>query len=66
LINYQTSHVLEKLAAPTPHHCVSLLYSLGLLDAKDGLKHFYEGGVSTPAFREHSFIVELPSKQSKS
>jgi 4,5-DOPA dioxygenase extradiol len=58
LIQYETSHKLGKLASPTPDHYVPVLYSLGLLDPKDELKHFYEGGVTIPAFSERSFIIE--------
>ena len=42
LINYQNSHKLGKLAAPTPDHYVPLLYSLGLTDSSDEIKYFYE------------------------
>ncbi|MHC2993868.1 extradiol ring-cleavage dioxygenase, partial [Pontibacter sp. HJ8] len=58
LIQYETSHKLGKLASPTPDHYVPVLYSLGLLDRKDELKHFYEGEVTIPAFSERSFILE--------
>jgi len=57
IINYETSHTLGKLAAPTPDHFVPVLYSLGLMDAKDGLRYFYENAVSLPAFSERSFIL---------
>lgn len=40
LINYQNSHKLGKLAAPTPDHYVPLLYSLGLTDSSDEIKYF--------------------------
>jgi 4,5-DOPA dioxygenase extradiol len=58
IINYSTSHALGKLAAPTPDHFVPVLYSLGLMDSKDEVKHFYEGAAKLPAFSEHSFIIE--------
>jgi 4,5-DOPA dioxygenase extradiol len=58
MINYESSHSLGKLASPTPDHYVPVLYSLGLLDQKDELKHFYEGSVTIPAFSERSFIIE--------
>ncbi len=58
LINYETSHKLGKLAAPSPDHYVPVLYSLGLMESKDELKHFYEGAVTIPAFSERSFILE--------
>ena len=58
IINYSTSHTLGKLAAPTPDHFVPVLYSLGLMDSKDEVKHFYEGAAKLPAFSEHSFIIE--------
>jgi 4,5-DOPA dioxygenase extradiol len=58
LVHYETSHKLGKLAAPTPDHYVPVLYSLGLMDPKDELKHFYEGGISLPAFSERSFLLE--------
>ncbi|MBF9254029.1 dioxygenase [Pontibacter sp. 172403-2] len=58
LIQYETSHKLGKTASPTPDHYVPVLYSLGLMDSKDELKHFYEGAVTIPAFSERSFILE--------
>lgn len=58
LINYETSHRLGKLAAPTPDHFVPVLYSLGLSDAKDQISYFYEGEPSIPAFSERSFIIK--------
>jgi 4,5-DOPA dioxygenase extradiol len=57
IINYGTSHKLGKLAAPTPDHFVPVLYSLGLMDAKDEIKYFYEGEPTIPAFSERSFII---------
>lgn len=57
IINYENSHKLGKLAAPTPDHFVPILYSLGLTDSKDEIKHFYEGTPSIPAFSERSFII---------
>lgn len=57
IINYEKSHKLGKLAAPTPDHFVPVLYSLGLMDSKDELQYFYEGGVTLPAFSERSFIL---------
>ncbi len=57
VINYETSHKLGKLAAPTPDHFVPVLYSLGLMDPKDDIKYFYEGTPSIPAFSERSFII---------
>jgi 4,5-DOPA dioxygenase extradiol len=57
IINYETSHNLGKLAAPTPDHYVPVLYSLGLADAKDELEYFYEGTPSIPAFSERSFML---------
>lgn len=57
LINYENSHKLGKLAAPTPDHYVPVLYSLGLADAKDEIKYFYEGSPTLPAFSERSFII---------
>ena len=58
LIQYETSHKLGKTASPTPDHYVPVLYSLGLMDTKDELKHFYESAVTIPAFSERSFILE--------
>lgn len=58
IIHYETSHKLGKLAAPTPDHFVPVLYSLGLMDAKDEIKYFYEGEPSIPAFSERSFIIK--------
>lgn len=57
LINYESSHNLGKLAAPTPDHYVPLLYSLGLMGNKDEIVHFYEEAPSMPAFSERSFII---------
>lgn len=57
LINYENSHKLGKLAAPTPDHYVPVLYSLGLSDYKDEIKYFYEGSPSIPAFSERSFLI---------
>lgn len=57
ILNYEQSHPLGKLAAPTPDHFVPVLYSLGLMDDKDDLRHFYEGDASIPAFSERSFII---------
>ncbi len=57
LIDYETSHKLGKLASPTPDHFVPVLYSLGLTDANEPIKFFYEGGITIPAFSERSFIV---------
>lgn len=57
IINYENSHKLGKLAAPTPDHFVPILYSLGLTDSKDEINHFYEGTPSIPAFSERSFII---------
>lgn len=57
IINYETSHKLGKLAAPTPDHYVPVLYSLGLVDKKDEIRHFFEGDVTLPAFSERSFII---------
>jgi 4,5-DOPA dioxygenase extradiol len=58
IINYETSHPLGKLAAPTPDHFVPVLYSLGLMDPKDEISYFYEGGPTLPAFSERSFIIQ--------
>lgn len=57
IINYESSHALGKLAAPTPDHYVPVLYSLGLMDPKDELSHFYEAAPTMPAFSERSFIL---------
>jgi 4,5-DOPA dioxygenase extradiol len=57
IINYESSHKLGKLAAPTPDHFVPVLYSLGLMDAKDEIKFFYEGQPTIPAFSDRSFII---------
>lgn len=58
LINYQTSHALGKLAAPTPDHFVPMLYSIGLMDKEDDLRYFYEAPPALPAFSERSFIIK--------
>lgn len=57
IINYEQSHKLGKLAAPTPDHYVPVLYSLGMTDNKDDIRYFYEDPPSLPAFSERSFIV---------
>ncbi len=57
MINYEHSHKLGKLAAPTPDHFVPVLYSLGLTDSKDEINYFYEGFPTIPAFSERSFII---------
>jgi len=57
IINYESSHKLGKLAAPTPDHYVPVLYSLGLMEAKDKLEYFYDGAINLPAFSERSFIM---------
>ena len=57
IINYETSHKLGKLAAPTPDHFVPVLYSLGLMDNNDEIKYFYESAPTIPAFSERSFII---------
>ncbi len=57
IINYETSHKLGKMAAPTPDHYVPVLYSLGLMDKKDELQYFYESAANLPAFSERSFIL---------
>lgn len=57
LINYENSHKLGKLAAPTPDHYVPVLYSLGLMENKDQLSYFYEAETTLPAFSERSFIL---------
>ncbi len=57
IINYETSHKLGKLAAPTPDHFVPILYSLGLLDRNDEVDYFYESAASLPAFSEQSFMI---------
>lgn len=58
IINYENSHTLGKLAAPTPDHFVPILYSLGLMDSKDELNYFYEAAPTLPAFSERSFIIK--------
>ncbi len=57
IIQYETSHPLGKLAAPTPDHFVPVLYSLGLMDAKDEIRYFYDAKSTVPAFSERSFII---------
>jgi 4,5-DOPA dioxygenase extradiol len=58
IINYENSHKLGKLAAPTPDHFVPVLYSLGLADANDEIEFFYEPPVALPAFSERSFLIK--------
>ncbi|MDR2146803.1 MAG: dioxygenase [Tannerella sp.] len=57
ILNYENSHKLGKLAAPTPDHYVPILYSLGLTDSKDDIRFFYEDPPALPAFSERSFIT---------
>jgi len=57
IIQYQTSHQLGAVASPTPDHFVPVLYSLGLSDADDEIKYFYEAAPVLPAFSERSFII---------
>lgn len=57
IINYQESHELGRLAAPTPDHYVPVLYSLSLTSSNDEIRYFYENPPSLPAFSERSFIV---------
>ena len=58
IINYETSHKLGKLAAPTPDHFVPILYSLSLMDNKDEIEYFYEAAAKLPAFSDRSFIIK--------
>ena len=57
ILNYETSHPLGKMAAPTPDHFVPVLYSLGLLDKNEPLDFFYDHAAELPAFSERSFII---------
>lgn len=57
IIDYENSHPLGKLAAPTPDHFVPILYSLGLTNSQDEIHYFYEGSPTIPAFSERSFII---------
>lgn len=57
IINYENSHKLGKLAAPTPDHFVPVLYSLGLMNNNDHINYFFEETFSLPAFSERSFII---------
>lgn len=57
IINYESSHELGKLAAPTPDHYVPILYSLGLADSRDNIRYFYDAPPTIPAFSERSFII---------
>lgn len=57
VVNYESSHPLGKLAAPTPDHFVPALYSMGLMDANDDLEYFFEAETTLPAFSERSFII---------
>ncbi len=58
IINYESSHKLGKLAAPTPDHFVPVLYSLGLSDHKDDISFFYDKKPQIAAFSEQSFIIQ--------
>lgn len=55
LIDYEKSHKLGKMAAPTPDHYVPLLYSLALMDDNEKIEHTYEGLL--PAYSERSFRI---------
>ena len=57
IIDYEHSHRLGKLAAPTPDHFVPVLYSLGLMEKDEGLEYFYEAPPALPAFSERSFLI---------
>lgn len=57
IIDYENSHTLGKLAAPTPDHYVPVLYSLGLMDPGDEIRYFYESPPTIPAFSERSFLI---------
>ena len=59
IVNYKTSNPLGNLAAPTPDHFVPVLYSLGLTDSKDEIRHFYEERGKFPGFSDRSFIIEI-------
>jgi len=57
IINYESSHSLGKLAAPTPDHFVPVLYSLGLTHNEDNIQFFYDHKPDKAAFSELSFII---------
>jgi 4,5-DOPA dioxygenase extradiol len=57
ILEYETSHKLGKLAAPTPDHFVPVLYSLGLMDPEENIQYFYDGATKLPAFSERSFVI---------
>jgi 4,5-DOPA dioxygenase extradiol len=57
LLNYESSHPLGKLAAPTPDHFVPIFYTFGTMDNKDEIHFFYENPSTLPAFSERSFIA---------
>lgn len=57
ILNYESSHKLGKLAAPTPDHYVPVLYSLGLMNDNENINYIYEGESALPAFSERSFII---------
>jgi 4,5-DOPA dioxygenase extradiol len=57
ILEYETSHKLGKLAAPTPDHFVPVLYSLGLMDPEENIHYFYDGATKLPAFSERSFVI---------
>jgi 4,5-DOPA dioxygenase extradiol len=57
ILNYESSHKLGKLAAPTPDHFVPVLYSLGLMNDDESLTYFFESESTLPAFSERSFIL---------
>lgn len=55
IVDYK-KHKLGLMAAPTPDHYVPLIYSMGMIDDKDDIRHTYEGML--PAFSDRSFIAE--------
>jgi 4,5-DOPA dioxygenase extradiol len=57
IINYETSHKLGPMAAPTPDHYVPVLYSLGMTESTDDITYFYDQKTTLPAFSERSFII---------
>jgi len=55
LVNYQQLGNAAKLAIPTNDHYLPMIYSLGIIDKDDNIKHIYEGyqyaGISMCCFQ---------------
>ena len=55
LIDYQKSHKYGKLAAPTPDHYIPMIYSLGVMQKGEEIRHTFEELL--PAFSNRGFRI---------